>query len=189
MADQSESPTELTVTARIEALLFVAAGPVSPNQIAAALDLPTREIESALNELAADLQTRGLRLQNHQGRFQLTTAPELGSMIEKFLGLETTSRLSQAALETLAVIAYMQPATRPQIDAVRGVNSDTVLKSLLSKGLVQEVGRASSAGRPILYSTTTDFLQHFGFNSIKDLPPLNLEIAAPPTENTEVLKG
>ena len=112
------------------------------------------------------------RLEKHHGRYQLTTHPQAAQYIEHFLGLEVTSRLSRAALEALAIIAYQEPATRPQIDSIRGVNSDGVLKSLLSKGLIQEIGRAESPGRPILYSTTADFLQHFGLSSIRDLPPL-----------------
>jgi segregation and condensation protein B len=90
-------------------------------------------------------------------------------------GLEAASRLSRAALETLAIVAYQQPVTRPEIDAIRGVNSDGVLKSLLSKGLVQEVGRAERPGRPILYSTTTDFLGYFGLSSLEELPPLSTD--------------
>jgi segregation and condensation protein B len=92
--------------------------------------------------------------------------------VERFLGLETTSHLSRAALEALAIVAYQQPVTRPQVDAVRGVNSDGVMKSLLTKGLVQEIGRAEGPGRPILYSTTAEFLQHFGISSLNELPPL-----------------
>jgi segregation and condensation protein B len=103
---------------------------------------------------------------------QITTAPEATFWIERFLGLDAASRLSRAALETLAIIAYQEPVTRPQVDAVRGVNSDGVLKSLLSKGLIQEVGRAEAPGRPILYSITDTFLQHFGLSGKNELPPL-----------------
>lgn len=110
---------------------------------------------------------------------QLTTSPDTAADIERFLGLESTSKLSRAALEALAIIAYQQPVTRPEIDAIRGVSSDGVLKSLLSKGLVQEVGRADRPGRPILYVTTSDFLQHFGLNSLEELPPLSTELSMP----------
>jgi segregation and condensation protein B len=92
--------------------------------------------------------------------------------------MEATARLSRAGLETLSIVAYEQPVTRPEIDAVRGVNSDGALKSLLGKGLIQEAGRAERPGRPILYVTTSDFLAHFGLNSLTDLPPLNLEAGA-----------
>jgi segregation and condensation protein B len=164
----------LSLASVLEGLLFVAAEPVAPSQLAAALERPLPEIEQALNELDELLATRAVRLQRHAGRVQLTTAPELAESIERFLGLDATSRLSRAALETLAIIAYQQPVTRPQVDAVRGVNSDGVMKSLLSKGLLQEVGRADGPGRPILYGTTPEFLQHFGLNSLGEMPPLQL---------------
>jgi segregation and condensation protein B len=159
---------------------------VTTAQLAAALDVAPSVVERGLNELDAALATRGLRLQRHAGRVQLTTA--LAELIERFLGLEATTHLSRAALETLAIIAYQQPVTRPQIDAIRGVNSDSMLKSLLHKGLILESGRADGPGRPILYSTAPEFLQHFGLNSILEMPPL----ARPEEEgktHDEMLKG
>ena len=184
----SDLPTpELSLPALLEGLLFVAAEPVAPAQLAAALDLNVTAVEKGLEELEAQLQTRGLRLQRHSGRLQLTTAAEMAESVERFLGLDATSRLSRAALETLAIIAYQQPVTRPGVDAVRGVNSDGVIKSLLSKGLLQEVGRSDGPGRPILYGTTPEFLQHFGLNGLSELPPLNLQ---PEVEkDVELLKG
>ena len=177
----------LSLPAQIEALLFVALEPVTPGQVAVALETTTTQVNNALEELDASLQTRGLRLQRHSGRVQLTTAPETSEAIERFLGLEATSHLSRAALEALSIIAYQQPVTRPQVDSVRGVNSDGVMRSLLSKGLIQEGGRAEGPGRPILYSTTPEFLQHFGLNSLTELPPLEMK------ENSEqdvtLLKG
>lgn len=106
---------------------------------------------------------------------QLTSAPESSAAVERFLGLEATARLSQAAVEVLAIVAFMQPVTRPQIDQIRGVNSDSSLKSLLSFGLIEEVGRLETPGRPIIYSTTPEFLQYFGLSSIDALPPLQDE--------------
>jgi segregation and condensation protein B len=155
--------------------------------LAAALDLTVSNIEKGLDELEENLRARGLRLQRHAGRVQLTTAPELGESVERFLGLEATSRLSRAALETLAIIAYQQPVTRPAVDAVRGVNSDGVFKSLLSKGLLQEVGRSEGPGRPILFGTTPQFLQHFGLSSLTELPALNLPQVS--DREVEMLKG
>ena len=169
---ESENLTELSLPAQVEALLFIAVEPVTPGQIATALDAAAAKVNRALDELGASLLTRGLRLQRHNGRVQLTTAPETSEAIERFLGLEATTRLSRAALETLSIIAYQQPVTRPQVDTVRGVNSDGVMRSLLGKGLIQEGGRAEGPGRPILYSTTPDFLGHFGLNSLTELPPL-----------------
>ena len=171
---ESENAAPLDLTPALEALLFVSAEPVLPSQLAEALELSVAAVEQGLKDLDSELQTRGLRLQRHGGRVQLTTAPESAELVDRFLGLEATSRLSRAALETLAIIAYQQPVTRPQVDAVRGVNSDGVMKSLLGKNLIQEVGRTEGPGRPILYGTTPDFLQHFGIDSLSGLPPLNL---------------
>ena len=186
-----DSEIELPLSVKLEAMLFVAPEPVTTAQLATALDVAPSVIERGLNELDAALATRGLRLQRHAGHFQLTTAPQLAELIERFLGLEATTHLSRAALETLAIIAYQQPVTRPQVDAIRGVNSDSMMKSLLHKGLILESGRADGPGRPILYSTTPEFLQHFGLNSILEMPPL-----APPVEpqaeeenHDEMLKG
>ena len=173
----SDNSNRLPLVACLEALLFAAPGPVSPDQLAAALQLPLQEVERSLQELGrryADSNSeRGVRLQWHRGFVQMTTAPEAAPIVERFLGLEASSRLSRAALEALAIIAYRQPVTRPQIDAIRGVNSDGVLKSLLNKGLIQEEGRAMSPGRPVLYCTTIDFLQAFGLDSLQALPPLS----------------
>jgi segregation and condensation protein B len=177
MTDDTHTST-LTLPAQLEALLFVAAEPVSVSQLAEALQTSPAEIEAGLAELEAQLLTRGLRLQRFQKRYQLTTAPETAAEVEAFLGLEATSKLSKAALETLAIVAYQQPVTRPQIDAVRGVNSDGVLKSLLSKGLIDEAGRTEGPGRPILYVTTSDFLLHFGLGSLDELPALELDLEA-----------
>lgn len=175
MSEAILSEEQYSLESKLEALLFVAPSPVSVHQLAEAIGVSTEEVEQGLRKLSLTYQHgRGLRIQFFQGRYQLTTPAELASLVEKFLGLEATSRLSRAALETLAIIAYRQPITRPGIDAVRGVNSDGVLKSLLSKGLVQEIGRAEGPGRPILYGTTMDFLQHFGLNSLEDLPPFEL---------------
>ena len=183
-----DSEIELSLSAQLEALLFVSGEPVSTAQLAAALDVAPSVVERGLNELDASLAGRGIRLQRHAGRVQLTTAPQLADLVERFLGLEATTHLSRAALETLAIIAYQQPVTRPQIDSIRGVNSDSMLKSLLHKNLILESGRADGPGRPILYSTTPEFLQHFGLNSILEMPPL-----AKPEENEakqdELLKG
>lgn len=179
---------DLPLSMKLEALLFVAGEPVTTAQLATALDVAPSVIERGLNELDASLSARGLRLQRHAGRVQLTTAPQLAELIERFLGLEATTHLTRAALETLAIIVYQQPVTRPQIDSIRGVNSDSMMKSLLHKGLILESGRADGPGRPILYSTTPEFLQHFGLNSILEMPSL-----AKPEEDEdnhdEMLKG
>jgi len=172
MAENNHSDNQLSLSACLEALLFAAPAPVTLSQLASALEITTHQVELGLKELETYYQTRGLRVQSHAGRVQLTTAADIAPLVERFLGLEITSRLSHAAVEALAIVAYRQPVTRPQVDAIRGVNSDGVMRSLLNKGLLQEVGRADGPGRPILYATTPEFLQHFGLNSLEDLPPL-----------------
>ena len=174
MVEFNTNEKTLNITAGLEALLFVASEPISKSQISEALDIKPKEVEKALEELelAYKEESRGLRLQRFAGKFQIITAPEYASIIEKFLGLEATTKLSRAALEALAIVAYRQPATRPAIDAIRGVNSDGVIRSLLNKGLVEEAGRAETPGRPILYQTTMDFLCHFGLSSLEELPSL-----------------
>lgn len=179
---------ELPLAVRLEGLLFVAVEPVTPAHLAEAVEATPAQVEAGLKELDVSLQTRGLRLQRHAGRVQLTTAPQLAETVERFLGLDVTTHLSRAALETLSIIAYQQPVTRPQIDMVRGVNSDSMLKSLLSKGLIFESGRTDGPGRPILYSTTPEFLQHFGMDTIRELPPLEL-VDEDGNNHDEMLKG
>jgi segregation and condensation protein B len=165
---------KIELEAQIEALLFVSPSAASPKQIAEALGVTTNAVNKAIKNLAEQLSTRGLRIQENKGRFLLTTAPELSEAVENFLHLGTTTKLTHASLEALAIIAYQQPVTRPAIDAIRGVNSDSVIRNLLSKGLIEEAGRSDGPGRPILYSTAPEFLQYFGLASLKDLPPIDL---------------
>jgi segregation and condensation protein B len=153
-------------------VLFVAEEPISTHRLAEALEATAGQIAEALDELARHYDGRGLRLQIVNNGVQLTTAPEAAPHIERFLGLEARMHLSQAALEALAIIAYRQPATRPVIEAIRGVGSDSVLRTLLSAGLIERVGRADAVGRPFLYGTTAEFLQHFGLQSLDELPEL-----------------
>lgn len=165
----------MDLLARIEALLFISAGPVSNQQLASTLDISVREVEQAVQQLEEQYQGRGVRLQLSGAGYQLVSAPQAAADIERFLGLEEITRLSRAALEVLAIIAYQQPITRPQIDSIRGVNSDSVLRTLLRHGLIDEVGRSEGPGRPFLYKSTTDFLGYFGLGSLQDLPPLQIE--------------
>ena len=160
------------VIALLESLLFVADEPVPVRRLVEALEVPSDEVEAALANLRETCQQRGVRLQRAGDRVQLVSAPEAAVYIERFLGLELHSTLSQAALEALAIVAYQQPVTRAQVEAVRGVNSDGVLRTLVSKGLIEEVGRMETVGRPILYGTTFDFLQFFGLEGLEDLPDL-----------------
>lgn len=166
----------LSLEERLEALLFISAHPVTVNNLSNALQVSSRKVMQALEALDFQFSTRGIRLQKHRSGYQLTTAADVAADVERLLNLEDISRISRAALEALAIIAYQQPVTRPQIDSIRGVNSDSVLKTLLRHGLIEESGRSISPGRPILYSTTSEFLQHFGLNAIKELPPLDPEM-------------
>jgi segregation and condensation protein B len=180
----SENPTETNpseILKRLEAILFVASGPVTPSQLAESLGVDIKIVEETLQQIQKEYEeNRGLAIQRHGGRVQITTSANFSADIERFLGLEAIARLSRAAVETLAIIAYRQPISRPSIEAIRGVSSDGVMKNLLGKGLIQEVGRAEGPGRPILFSTTVDFLQHFGLSSLEQLPPFEL-----PEQETE----
>jgi len=180
---------ELSLEAQVESLLFVADGAVPVARLAEALEVSNRDIEAALTALAESYHQRGLSLQRFRDKVQLTTSPSAAARVERFLGLAAASPLSRAALETLAIVAYQQPVTRPQIEAVRGVNSDSVIKNLLSKGLIEESGRAEGPGRPVLYSTTSEFMQHFGLASLADLPPLTLPSADSLANPERILKG
>ncbi len=180
--------SKYTLPAMIEVLLFVAVMPISVSQLSDLLKESEKSIKLALKELDDHyLKTRGLRIQWKSKKVQLVSSPELSKIIEDFLGIETTTTLSQASLETMAIIAYKQPVTRPMIEEIRGVNSDGVVRNLLSKGLIEEIGREEGVGRPILYGTTTDFLNHFGLTSINELPPFEIptDISG---EETKILK-
>jgi segregation and condensation protein B len=165
----------LDLMVRVEALLFVAPGSVEVGRLATALGVPHRQVEAAIEALEAIYRDRGLSVEHNRYGVQLTSDPQWAPDIERFLELETTSRLTKASLEVLAVVAYQEPVTRPFIDSIRGVNSDSALRTLMRYGLVEEVGRTDAPGRPILYATTPDFLQYFGLSSREELPPFNLE--------------
>ena len=169
MSDQPPNATLL-----IESLLFVAAEPVQVRQLARVLALPIDAVEHALERLRDEYRGRGIRLQRHDDAVQLVSAPEAAAAIERFLGLSlSANRLSGPALETLAIVAYRQPVTRPGIEAVRGVDCSGALRTLLQRGLVAEVGRMQTAGRPLLYGTTDEFLKQFGLESVQQLPELS----------------
>ena len=171
MEDNGESqqrPTKLI----LESLLFVAAEPVTIAHLADVLQSSVEEVDGVLQELEDEYRERGFRLQRQRDRVQLVSAPETAAYVETFLGLDLSTRLSPAALETLGIIAYRQPVTRAQMEAIRGVSCDGVLRTLLGHGLIEEYGRLEQAGRPILYSTTFQFLQHFGLTGYDQLPSL-----------------
>ncbi len=156
----------------IESVLFVADEAVEISLLARALRRPADAIEDALAELEQRCAEGGTRLQRTHDSVQLVTAPESGPYVERFLGLESRQRLSGAALESLAIVAYKQPMTRAGVEQVRGVNSDGAIASLISRGLIENVGHAPGPGRPALLATTLRFLEHFGLSKPEDLPPL-----------------
>lgn len=158
----------------IEALLFVSDEPVSSSRLAQVLESSETEVKIALAELAEGYRDadRGFQLREVAGGWRFYTHPAYHDVIEAYVLSWDTRRLSQAALEALAVVAYHQPVTRAGVNAVRGVNSEGVIASLVEKGLVKEVGRDRNAGNAILYGTTRSFLEKFGLKDLADLPPL-----------------
>jgi segregation and condensation protein B len=165
--------------AYFEALLFIAERPLTTAELAGLAEVPVLHAEGALSDLGERLTEdgRGLRLQRMGDEWQLVTAPELGARLAAYAAQQEV-RLSGAALEALAVVAYRQPCTRADVDRVRGVDSDYVIRSLLHRRLIAEVGRRDTPGRPILLGTTFTFLERFGLTSLDDLPPLSSEAAA-----------
>jgi segregation and condensation protein B len=165
---------EPTLVQLLESLLFVAGEPVTVAQLARGLEAPADAVEAALAQLTALCEGRGVRVQRHGETVQLVSAPEAARAVGRFLGVQASGRLSSAALEVLAIIAYRQPLTRAQVDAIRGVDSSGTVRALLARDLIREAGRLETVGRPILYATTPAFLQQFGLTSLADLPPMEI---------------
>jgi segregation and condensation protein B len=161
-------------TRALEALFFVSDEPITAAVLAQALDLDRRTLEALCDRLAADLETRGsgLVLRNIAGGWRLYTHPDTAPIVEQFVLSSRQARLTKAALETLAIVAYKQPVTRHQVSGVRGVNSDGVLRALMDRGLIEEVGRDEAPGRPVLFATTPGFLERLGLPSLTSLPSL-----------------
>jgi segregation and condensation protein B len=174
--DEREDIQEMSAAA--EALLFVAPEPLTAADLRRLLAIRQPTLDRVLDHLARSLSAsgRGLRLQRHDGVLRLVTAPEMSLYVDRLRGHQAGQRLSDAALETLALIAYRQPVTRPQIEAIRGVDCSGVTNTLLQRGLITEVGRLDTVGHPILYGTTLAFLQHFGLESVEHLPPVDLTV-------------
>jgi segregation and condensation protein B len=158
----------------LEALLFVSDEPVTAVAIAQALEIERRDAEELCEQLARGYEERdaGIVLRNVAGGWRLTTHPDVASIVERYVVSARHARLTKAALETLAIVAYKQPVTRHQVSSIRGVNSDGVLRALADRGLVGEVGRDERPGRPVLYGTTPEFLERLGLPSLSALPPL-----------------
>ncbi len=173
-AANENAAAERPLLSTLESLLFVADAPVEPARLAQALRSSLAEVNAALTQLRAEYEShnRGMRLQERNGKVQLVTNPAAAQAVEEFLSLDLTTKLSGPALETLAIIAYRQPVTRTQIEAVRGVDCSGMVRKLEQQGLVEEVGRLETPGRPILYGVTDLFLQHFGLTHLEELPAL-----------------
>jgi len=161
-------------TRTLEALLFVSDEPLTPAVLSQALELDRRTVEAMCDRLQAELEERGsgLVLRNVAGGWRLFTHPDTQPQVERFVLSSRQARLTKAALETLAIVAYKQPATRHQVSAIRGVNSDGVLRALTDRGLIEEAGRDEGPGRAVLYATTPQFLERLGLPSLAALPSL-----------------
>ena len=170
------TPGELT-EAQLEALLFVAEKPLTRREIATLAGVDRETVDERLGDLEVSLSGRGVRLLLSGDRVELATAPEAGALVARYVGADAV-RLSPAALETLAIVAYRQPVTKAVIERIRGVDSDYTVRALLHRRLVTELGRSEAPGRPILYGTGFEFLERFGLTSIDDLPTLDLDVAA-----------
>lgn len=168
----------------LEAILFVAGEPLQVAALASALEVTELEVSAAADELASDYDynRRGICLKRFGSHIQLSTRADYAPQIEKLLQPVQKQSLSQAALETLAVVAYKQPVTKLDIESVRGVKCDYSVQSLVNKGLIEEVGRKDTVGHPILYGTTDTFLSHFGLASLEDLPQPPEKAAEPAEE-------
>ena len=176
-AAEDAAPAGELTEAQLEALLFVAERPLSRREIAALAGVDRATVDDRLGDLEVSLGARGIRILLSGDRVELATAPEAGALIARYVGADAV-RLSPAALETLAIVAYRQPVTKGAIERIRGVDSDYTVRALLHRRLVVEQGRSEAPGRPILYGTGFEFLERFGLASLEELPVLDLDIAS-----------
>ena len=174
--DDGAQPAGELTEAQLEALLFVAEKPLSRREIGLLAGVDRATVDARLGDLEVALAGRGIRLILSGEHVELTTAPEAGALIARYVGADAV-RLSPAALETLAIVAYRQPVTRATIERVRGVDSDYTVRALLHRRLIVEQGRSDAPGRPYLYGTGFEFLERFGLTSLEELPALDLDVA------------
>ena len=170
-----EGLDQAQLSGAIEAMLFVTDEPVGVIELADMLEADPKLVEQALVDLREKLEReqRGIQLREVAGGWRLYTHPAYHDLVEKYVLSWDTRKLSQAAMETLAIVAYLQPCTRAGVASVRGVNSDSSINSLVEKGLIREAGQADAPGNPTLYATTRGFLEKFGLRSVSDLPDLD----------------
>lgn len=178
----------MELRALIEAMLFVAEDPIPATEIAEVVEQPVAEVKDELASFAADLESgdRGLVLRELAGGWRLFTHPDARPYLERFAATDRVARLSKAALETLAVVAYRQPVSRGQVAEIRGVDSERSLRTLERRGLIAEIGIAPGPGQAFLYGTTTLFLEKLGLRGLDELPPLADHV--PPAEVVDALE-
>jgi segregation and condensation protein B len=174
--NEERAPIGLT-EGSLEALLFVAERPLTRREIASLAGVDRDTVDARLGDLEVSLAARGVRLLVSGDRVELTTSREAGALIARYVGADAI-RVSPAALETLAIVAYRQPVTKAAVERIRGVDSDYTIRVLLHRRLVVELGRAEAPGRPFLYGTGFEFLERFGLTTLEELPPLDVDVAA-----------
>jgi segregation and condensation protein B len=174
-----EEAMDIELRRSLEAVLFVCDEPISSSVLAQAVETSRREVETSLFDLRRELEDRGsgVVLREVAGGWRLFTHPEVAPIVEHFILASRQARLTKAALETLCIVAYKQPVTRHQVNGIRGVSTDGVIRALVDRNLVQEVGRDEGPGRAVLYGTTPEFLERLGLSSLADLPPLTPHLA------------
>lgn len=172
----------------IESILLVAEKPVSTKELATTCGVLVTEVQKSLAELIKHYLNRGIKIIKKGDYYSLVTAPEYAETVGRFLNEELRHDLTEAALETLSVVTYKQPITRIEVEEIRGVNSDQIIRNLMIRGLIAEIGRKESPGKPILYGTTMEFLQYFGLENESELPMIETETKTELLENVDTIK-
>jgi segregation and condensation protein B len=186
-----ERDKDIEIRRAMEAVLFLADEAVPAAALAQILEVSRHQVEAALAKMSDDYEARGsgIVLRNVAGGWRLMTHPDAAPVIQQFILSSRHTRLTKASLETLAVVAYKQPVTRHQISSVRGVDSDGVIRALMERGLIEEVGRDDGPGRPVLYGTSALFLERLGLASLADLPPVTPLLADAGTDRATLPPG
>lgn len=179
------------IKSAIESMLFVSGEPLALRELSNNLELKEKNVEEILSEMANEYEdkSRGIRLISINGAYQLVTKSENSDFVQKLLKKNKKHSLSQASIESLAIIAYKQPITRIDIDEIRGVKSESAIARLIERGLIKDIGRLEVPGRPILYGTTDEFLRQFGLQSLNELPSLDLYEDSDENNSLELLSS
>ena len=179
----------LSLESQIEAILYVAGEPVELSQLAEWLEVAAPQVAAAVARLSTQLQQRGITLLHHEDRIQFVTNVLAAPVVRRMLGQSGATKLSNAVSEVLTIIAYRQPVTRAQIEAIRGVDCSTLVRQLQIRELVVDVGRLDTVGRPVLFATTDHFLRQFGLTSLAELPPLDIPLLVDPNDEAPFLQS